>query len=242
MLVIPAIDLRGGQCVRLEQGKLDKETIFSKDPVFIAKIWQAQGAKMLHIVDLDGAFSGVSQNTKIIKKIVKAVKIPVEVGGGIRNLKTIKKMLDRGIERVVLGTVAVYDPSLVRKAIDEFGRRVIVGIDAYEGRVAIAGWKDITSVKAVELAKKLEAWGISEIIFTDIAKDGMMQGPNLAGIRKIGRAINIPLIVSGGVSSLKDIKKIKLLEKYGVRGMIIGKAIYTGDIKLAEAIKIAEES
>ena len=241
MLVIPAIDLRDGQCVRLEQGKLDKETIFSKDPVFIAKIWQAQGAKMLHIVDLDGAFSGVSQNTKIIKKIIKAVKIPVEVGGGIRNLKTIKKMLDKGIERVVLGTVAVYDPSLVRKAIDEFGRRVIVGIDAYEGRVAIAGWKDITSVKAVELAKKLEAWGISEIIFTDIAKDGMMQGPNLAGIRKIGRAINIPLIVSGGVSSLKDIKKIKLLGKYGVRGMIVGKALYTGDIKLAEAIQIAEE-
>lgn len=242
MLVIPAIDLRGGQCVRLEQGKLDKETIFSKDPVFIAKIWQAQGAKMLHIVDLDGAFSGVSQNTKIIKKIIKAVKIPVEVGGGIRSIKTIKKMLDKGIERVVLGTVAVYDPSLLRKAIDEFGRMVVVGIDAYEGRVAIAGWKDITSVKAIELAKKLEGWGISEIIFTDIAKDGMMQGPNLANIRRMGRAINVPLIVSGGISSLKDVKKIKLLEKYGVRGMIIGKALYTGDIKLDEAIKIAEEN
>ncbi len=241
MLVIPAIDLRGGQCVRLEQGKLEKETIFSKDPVFIAKLWQAQGAKMLHIVDLDGAFCGVSQNTRIIKKIIKAVNIPVEVGGGIRNFKTIKKLLSKNINRVVLGTVAVYDPSLVRKSIEEFGKRVVVGIDAYGGKVAISGWKDVTSVKAIELAKKLESWGISEIIFTDIAKDGMMQGPNMRSIKKIAKAVNIPIIVSGGISSLKDVKKIKKLEKYGVRGMIIGKALYTEAVKLKEAINIAEE-
>lgn len=241
MIVIPAIDLRGGQCVRLEQGKLEKETIFSRDPVFIAKLWQAQGARMIHIVDLDGAFSGVSQNTRIIKKIIKAIDIPVEVGGGIRNFRVIRKLLGKNIKRVVLGTVAVYDPSLVRKAIEEFGRKVVVGIDAYEGKVAIAGWKDITAVNAIELARKLESWGISEIIFTDITKDGMMKGPNVAGIKKMAKAVNIPIIASGGISSLKDVRRIKKLEKYGVRGMIIGKAIYNGAIKLTDAVRIVEE-
>ncbi|MFH1783397.1 MAG: 1-(5-phosphoribosyl)-5-[(5-phosphoribosylamino)methylideneamino]imidazole-4-carboxamide isomerase [bacterium] len=241
MIVIPAIDLRGGQCVRLEQGKLEKETVFSRDPVFMAKLWQAEGAKMIHVVDLDGAFSGVSQNTRMIKKIVRSVNIPVELGGGIRSLKIIRKLLSKDINRVILGTVAVYDPSLVRKAIDEFGRRIVVGIDAYEGKVAIAGWKDITAVDAIDLARKLENWGISEIIFTDISKDGMMQGPNVSSIKKMAKAINIPLIVSGGVSSLKDVRRIKKLEKYGVSGMIIGKALYNGAIKLREAIRITEE-
>ncbi len=241
MLVIPAIDLRGGQCVRLTQGRLDKETIFSKDPVFIAKLFKAKGAKRLHIVDLDGAFSGKPQNKSIIKKIVKSVDIPVQLGGGIREFKTIKKILSRGIDKVIIGTAAIYDPNLARRAIHEFGRRVIVGIDAFNGKVAIGGWKEITSIDAIELAKKLELWGVSEIIFTDISKDGMLEGPNLRAIKKMAKSVNIPIIASGGISSLRDIERIKRLERYGVIGVIIGKAIYTESISLEDAIQLASE-
>lgn len=241
MLIIPAIDLRGGQCVRLTQGKLDKETVFSKDPVFIAKLFRAKGAKRLHIVDIDGAFSGKPQNKSIIKKIVKAVDIPVQLGGGIRDFKTIKKILSRGIDKVIIGTAAIYDPNLARRAIQEFGRKVIVGIDAFNGKVAIGGWKEITSIDAIELAKKLELWGVSEIIFTDISKDGMLEGPNLRAIKKMAKSVNIPIIASGGISSLKDIERIKRLEKYGVMGVIIGKAIYTESISLEDAIQLASE-
>jgi len=240
MLVIPAIDIRGGNCVRLAQGRLEQETIFSKDPVFVAKLWQAEGAKRLHIVDLDGAFSGVTQNLELIKEIAKSINIPVEVGGGIRNMETIERVLSGGVNKVILGTSAIYDTDTVRKALKKFRDRIVISIDSLGGKVAIGGWKEITTVRSTTLAKRVEEMGVKEIIFTDIKKDGMLKGPNVKGIKAFAEKVTIPVIACGGISTLDDVKKIKELEQYGVSGMIIGRAVYTGDIKLREAIEIAE--
>jgi len=241
MLVIPAIDIRGGNCVRLVQGKLEQETIFSKDPVFVAKLWQAQGAKRIHIVDLDGAFSGVIQNLELIVKIVKSIKIPIEVGGGIRDINTIKRVLSSGVAEVILGTSAIYDTDTVKKALKKFGRRIIISIDSTGGKAAIGGWKEITAVRSAILAKRVEGMGVKKIIFTDIKKDGMLKGPNVKGIKAFAEKVKIPVIACGGISTLDDVKRIKELEEYGISGMIIGKALYTGDIKLQEAMEIAEK-
>lgn len=239
MLVIPAIDIRGGNCVRLVQGKLEQETIFSKDPVFVAKLWQAQGAKRIHIVDLDGAFSGVIQNLELIVKIAKSVNVPVEVGGGIRDIDTIKRVLSGGVAKVILGTSAIYNTDTVKKALKKFGDKIVISIDSLGGKVAIGGWKEITAVRSMILAKRVEEMGVKEIIFTDIKKDGMLKGPNVKGIKAFAEKVKIPVIACGGISTLDDVKRIKELEKDGVSGMIIGKALYTDDIKLQEAMEIA---
>ncbi len=241
MLVIPAIDIRGGNCVRLIQGKLEQETIFSKDPVFVAKLWQAQGAKKLHIIDLDGAFAGVIQNLELIAEIAKSIKVPVEVGGGIRDMDTIKRVLSRGVAEVILGTSAIYDTDTVKKALKKFRDKIVISIDSIGGKVAIGGWKEITSVRSVTLAKRVEEIGVKKIIFTDIKKDGMLKGPNVKAIKTFAEKVRVPVIACGGISTLDDVKRIKELEEHGVSGMIIGKALYTGGIRLQEAMEIAEK-
>jgi len=241
MLVIPAVDIRGGNCVRLVQGRLEEETIFSKDPVFIARLWQAQGAERLHIVDLDGAFSGMVRNFDVIKRIVKGVNIPVQVGGGIRNINTIKKMLNIGVYKVILGTAAIYDPDMLKKAVNRYKNRIMISIDMLGGKVKIAGWKETTSVNVLSLAERMEELKIGQIILTDIKKDGTLAGPNIRNIKMLTQKIKASIIVSGGISSIKDVKKVKALEKMGVIGMIIGKALYLEKVDLREAIKIAKK-
>ncbi|MDR2191714.1 MAG: 1-(5-phosphoribosyl)-5-[(5-phosphoribosylamino)methylideneamino]imidazole-4-carboxamide isomerase [Endomicrobium sp.] len=242
MIVIPAIDIRQGNSVRLKQGKIDAETIHSTNPVFIAKLWKAKGAQRIHVVDLDGAFNGVGQNKKIIKDICEAVDIPVEVGGGIRTLDAVKELFDAGASYAILGTVAVYNPDIVRKAVAQYGAdKIIVAIDAKDGKVAIGGWKDITHVEVLELAKQLKEIGVEEILYTDISRDGMLTGPDISGIKKLAK-MKMRIIASGGVKTVKDIAKLKKLEKSGVIAAIVGSALYTDDFSLEEAIKIGEAS
>ena len=241
MLIIPAIDIRAGNCVMLTQGRLEAETIFSKDPVFMAKLMQAKGAKRLHVVDLDGAFQGMPKNIEILRSIRSAVQIPIEFGGGVRSMKTIEVLIEAGIEHIILGTVAVYHPEVLRQAANKYGDKIILALDVRDSKVAIAGWKETTTIDAVELAKKAKELGIREIIYTDIKKDGMMEGPNLEGLENIAVESGVGVIASGGVSKLEDVINIKKLEKKGVIGAIVGKALYTEDIKLEEAIKIAEK-
>lgn len=238
MMIIPAIDLRGGQCVRLVQGKLEQETVYSKDPLFVAKLFQAQGAKRLHIIDLDGAFTGVIQNVEIIEKICKEVNVPVQVGGGIRKMEIIGKVIALGASKVILGTIAITNPPLLEEALKRYSDKIIVAIDAKKGKVAIGGWKDETAVKATELAKNMKTAGVKEILYTDIMRDGTLEGPNLEGIRAMAKTGGVPIIAAGGISTIKDVEKIKELEKDGVEGVVIGKAIYTETIKLEEAVKL----
>lgn len=239
MLVIPAIDLKEGRCVRLEQGLMDKDTVYHDDPAAQARIWQEQGAELLHIVDLDGAFAGVPKNRAAIQAIVAALDIPAQIGGGIRDLQTIEAYLQFGIKRVILGTVAKENPALVKEACRLFPGAIVVGIDARDGFVAVRGWAEVTRKKAVELAKELEGYGVEALIYTDIARDGMMQGPNLQTTGDLARAVRIPVIASGGVSSLQDIRNLLTLEPFGVVGAITGKAIYSGALDLREAIQLA---
>jgi len=239
MLIIPAIDIRGGNCVMLTQGKIEAETIYSKDPVFMAKIWQAKGAKRLHVIDLDGAFQGMSNNSEIIRNIKKSVDIPLQVGGGIRSLKSFDSLFDAGIDHVIVGTLAIYNPDVLRQAIDKYGKRIIVAVDVRDNKVAIGGWKDVTSIDALDLITKLKEMGVAEIIITDIKKDGTLEGPNIVGLRDISSKAGIGIIASGGVSKIDDVKDLMELKDFGVNGIIIGKALYTEDIKLEEAIKIA---
>jgi len=238
MIVIPAIDLKEGKCVRLEQGLMEKDTVFCDNPAEQALEWQRQGAELLHIVDLDGAFAGVPKNKGAIEAIVKSVQIPTQLGGGIRDIQTIEAYLALGIGRVILGTAAQRNPELVEEACRLFPGRIVVGIDAKNGLVAVQGWAELTGVKAVDLAKRFEGFGVAAIIYTDIARDGMMQGPNLAATKALAEAITIPVIASGGVSSLKDIENLLAIEASGISGVITGKAVYTGAIKLAEAVAL----
>ncbi len=239
MMIIPAIDLRGGQCVRLEQGKLEQETIYSKDPVFIAKLFQAKGAKRLHIIDLDGAFSGAVQNLEIIEKICKEVNMPVQVGGGMRKMEMIDRVIGAGASKVLLGTIAITDAPLLEEALKKYGDKIIVAIDAKKGKISIGGWKDDTEINAVALAKKMKEAGVKEILYTDIARDGMMEGPNLKGIKTIAQKGGVAVIAAGGISTIKDVEKINELAEFGVEGMVIGKALYTETIKLEDAVKLA---
>ena len=240
MIVIPAIDLKEGRCVRLEQGLMERDTVFNDDPAAQALQWQNQGAELLHIVDLDGAFAGEPKNSAAIEAIVGAIDIPTQLGGGIRDLATVEAYLSLGIGRVILGTAAQRNPELVMEACAKFPGRIVVGIDAKGGMVAVQGWAEVTGVTAVELARKFEGYGVAAIIYTDIARDGMLQGPNLEATRALADAITIPVIASGGVSTLKDIENLMAIEKFGVRGVITGKAVYTGAIRLAEAIAITK--
>lgn len=238
MIVIPAIDLKEGMCVRLEQGLMERDTVFNDDPGAQALLWQDQGAELLHIVDLDGAFAGEPKNRAAIEAIVRSVTIPTQLGGGIRDIATIAAYLSLGIGRVIIGTAAQRNPELVKEACQKFPGRIVVGIDAKDGMVAVQGWAEVTGITAVDLARKFEGYGVAAIIYTDISRDGMLQGPNIEATRQLAEAISIPVIASGGLSSLKDIENLMAIESSGVTGVITGKAIYTGAINLAEAIAL----
>ena len=237
MIIFPAIDLRGGKCVRLIQGDFDKETVYSDDPQATALKWQFLGAKFLHVVDLDGARAGSPQNLDAIKKILAAVKIPIEVGGGIRTLEDTEKLLSLGVRRVILGSVAVENISLVEAAVKKFGDKIVVGIDARGGFVAVHGWEKSSAVKADELAKKIVAAGVKTIIYTDISKDGMLSGVNTKTFTELAKYSGAEIIASGGVKSIEDIRALKAA---GIAGVIVGKAIYTGALDLKTAIEVVE--
>ena len=240
MIVIPAIDLKEGKCVRLEQGLMDKDTVFNDNPAAQARAWQDQGAEMLHIVDLDGAFAGEPKNRAAIEAIVGAITIPSQLGGGIRDIATIEAYLSLGLSRVIIGTAAQRNPELVKEACTRFPGRIVVGIDAKNGMVAVQGWAEVTDITAVDLARKFEDCGVAAIIYTDISRDGMLQGPNLEATKALAEAVSIPVIASGGVSSLQDIQNLMDIEASGVTGVITGKAVYTGAIKLAEAVALTK--
>ena len=238
MIIFPAIDLRGGKCVRLIQGDFDKETVYSNDPQATALKWQSFGAKFLHVVDLDGARAGSPQNLDAIKKILDAVKIPIEVGGGIRTIDDMEKLLSLGVRRVILGSVAAENISLVKEAIKKFGAKIVVGIDARNGFVAVHGCEKSSAVKVGELAKKIVAAGVETIIYTDISKDGMLSGVNAEVFTELAKESGAQIVASGGVKSIEDIRALKAAK---VTGVIVGKAIYTGALDLKSAIEIAED-
>ena len=240
MIILPAIDLKEGRCVRLEQGLMDKDTVYNDNPGEQARIWQDQGGEFLHIVDLDGAFAGLPKNKEAIRAIVDAIDIPSELGGGIRDMQTIEAYLELGIDRVILGTIAKEKPSLVEEACKKFPGQIVVGIDAKDGLVAIRGWADVTEKKATEMAKEMEGFGVEAIIYTDIARDGMMQGPNIEATKALAESINIQVIASGGLSTLDDIRRLIAIESSGVTGVITGKAIYSGAIDLREAVALTK--
>ena len=242
MIVIPAIDLKEGKCVRLEQGLMERDTVFSDNPGAQARAWQDQGAELLHIVDLDGAFAGEPKNRSAIEAILGAITIPAQLGGGIRDLATIEAYLSLGLSRVIIGTAAQRNPALVEEACRKFPGRIVVGIDAKNGMVAVQGWAEVTDITAIELAKKFEGFGVSAIIYTDISRDGMMQGVNIDATRQLAEAISIPVIASGGLSTLADIEKLMAIESSGVIGAITGKAVYTGAIDLAEAVALTKRN
>jgi len=236
MLIIPAIDLKEGKCVRLEQGLMEKATVYSDDPPTAAKHWESQGAELLHVVDLNGAFAGVPKNLDAIKAIRTAIQIPIEVGGGIRDISTINTLVSIGIDKIILGTAAIENPAFVREACERFPGKIIVGIDAKDGMVAIKGWAEVTKVKAIDLAKQMQDHGVIAIIYTDIKRDGMLSGPNIEATRALAEALHIPVIASGGVHTMKDIENLLTVRYSGVSGVITGKAIYSGSLDLREAI------
>jgi len=238
MQVIPAIDLRGGKCVRLIQGDFNQETVFSEDPVEMALKWASMGAERLHVVDLDGAKSGEPQNSEIIARIVREIGIPVQLGGGIRTMKTAERMISLGLDRVIVGTSAALDKELAGEMCKAFGEQLVIGLDANHGMVAINGWQKTLDIKAVELAQELEALGARRIIHTDISTDGMLTGVNLTAMENMARAVHIPVIASGGVTNLNDIANLRKLEPLGIEGVIVGKVLYTHLMDLREAIAV----
>lgn len=239
MEIIPAIDLKGGKCVRLFQGRHDQGTIFSDQPSEVAQRWEREGAGRLHVVDLDGAFLGAPVHEREVERIVSSVAIPVQVGGGVRNLGAVERYLSMGVDRIVLGTMAQRFPDFVREACSTFPSKVMVSIDARDGKVSVEGWREVTSVGAIPLAQRMEREGVSGLIFTDIARDGTEGGVNLVQIRNLAGSVNIPVIAAGGVSDLADIEGLLEMEALGVIGVIIGKALYSGGIHLGEALALA---
>ena len=242
MIIYPAIDIRGGRCVRLTEGRFDAETVFADDPAEMALKWAGLGAEFLHLVDLDGALAGEGRNVPVIERILQSVSIPVQLGGGIRNLETIEKLLSLGVTRLILGSAAVKNPQLVEEACKKYPGHIAVGIDAKNGEVAIEGWGKGSGVAATELAKKMAAYGVETIIYTDISRDGMLSGVNVEATAALARACGVPIIASGGVASLEDIRRVKAVESDGVQGCIIGKAIYTGAVDLKAALALAKEA
>jgi phosphoribosylformimino-5-aminoimidazole carboxamide ribotide isomerase len=236
MIVIPAIDIRGGKCVRLFQGDYGKETVYGEDPVAMADRWLGEGAAFLHLVDLDGAKQGSPQNLKTIEAIAKKSSAPVQVGGGIRDLAAIEKYISIGIQRVILGTAAFLNPHFLREACLKWPGRVAVDIAAKEGRAVTSGWVQETDAGAVDLARRCESMGASVIIYTDILRDGTQRGVNLPATREVARALKIPVIASGGIATIADIEALQPLEEDGVCAVIVGRALYTGAIRLSEAI------
>ena len=243
MLLIPAIDLKDGQCVRLKQGDMDQSTVFAEDPAVMARTWVDKGARRLHLVDLNGAFAGKPKNEQAIKKILKAVggEIDVQLGGGIRDLDTIERYLDAGLRYVIIGTAAVKNPGFLQDACTAFGGHIIVGLDAKDGKVATDGWSKLTGHEVVDLAKKFEDYGVESIIYTDIGRDGMLSGINIEATVTLAQALTIPVIASGGLSNMADIDKLCEVEWEGVEGVICGRAIYTGDLDFAAAQTRADE-
>ncbi len=241
MLVIPAIDLKGGRCVRLYQGDMDRATVYSDDPVATALRWQSEGAERLHVVDLDGAVSGAGVNTTAIEQICAALTIPVQVGGGVRTVATAAQLFTCGVSRIILGTVAYRQPEVVAEACQRFPGRITVGIDARAGKVAVQGWTEATELDAVTLAQQCAEMGVSEIVYTDIARDGTEQGVNVDATLALARSVALPIIASGVVASLRDIERLAPLSKEGITGVIVGRALYTGAVNLAEAIALAKD-
>jgi phosphoribosylformimino-5-aminoimidazole carboxamide ribotide isomerase len=242
MIVIPAVDIKGGRAVRLKQGKMSEETVYSDDPVQMARTWYSKGAERIHVVDLDGAVGGKRVNAEVITEIARSVPVPVELGGGIRNLASIEFYLDAGVAWVILGTAAHKDPNLVEEACGRFPGRVMLAIDARGSRVAVEGWTEDTERSAVEVARSFEDRGIAAVIYTDIQRDGMSIGPSLRATGELARALKTPVIASGGISGLEDIRKVMTLARHGVVGVITGRALYEGTLDLEEAIRVAKEN
>jgi len=238
--VIPAIDLKNGKCVRLVQGNMDQETVYSDNPLQMARRWEKLGAELLHLVDLDGAVEGTPKNLDLIQEMVKGLFMPVEVGGGIRSLETIDSYIRAGAMRVVIGTRAVEDPDFLTEACRRFPGKILAGIDARNGYVAVHGWTKVTERPATDLAREIQGQGVSAVIFTDIHRDGMQTGPNIESTRALAESISIPVIASGGISSLEDVRALMRIEPCGVIGAITGRALYTGALDLREAMALTK--
>lgn len=240
MQLYPAIDIKNGQCVRLRQGQFQDSQIYSKNPIEIARLFVSQGASFIHMVDLDGALVGFSVNDTVFKEIAGEINIPIQVGGGIRTIKDIENKIELGINRVIIGTKAVENPAFVKEAVKEFGSdRIVIGIDAKDGMVAIQGWEKVSTVSAIELAMQVKDLGVKTIVYTDIAKDGMLLGPNVLQTKELSDVTGLDVIASGGVSSMKD---LELIAESGVHGAIIGKALYEKKVDLAKAIELFEHN
>jgi phosphoribosylformimino-5-aminoimidazole carboxamide ribotide isomerase len=241
MLIIPAIDLKDGHCVRLQQGRMDSATVFSEDPANAAAHWAAQGAKRLHVVDLNGAIAGKPVNDAAVRAIVSALDsdIPVQLGGGIRDLETIERYLDDGISYVIIGTAAVKNPGFLHEACDAFPGHIMVGLDARDGKVATDGWSKLTKHDVIDLAKRFQDYGVEAVIYTDIGRDGMMTGVNVEATLRLAQALTVPVIASGGLNSLDDIRRLREVEAEGITGAITGRAIYEGKLDFAQALKLA---
>jgi len=235
MLILPAIDLRGGKCVRLKQGDYRRETVFGDDPAAMARRWVGEGAKALHLVDLDGAKEGRPVNGEVIRHIVKAVDVPCQVGGGLRNERDIEATLEAGVARVVLGTRALQDPAWVRQMAQEYPKRIVLGLDARDGKVATHGWLNTSELSVLDVAREFANWPLYGIVYTDIARDGMLEGPNLDGMAEMAAAVPIPVIASGGVTTLQNVRDLNARNLFGC---IIGRALYEGQIDLAAALEI----
>jgi phosphoribosylformimino-5-aminoimidazole carboxamide ribotide isomerase len=242
MIIIPAVDIKNGKCVRLLQGRMDDETVYSDDPQAMASKWTRLGAQRIHVIDLDGAFAKTPQNTGPIRKILHTVKVPIQLGGGIRTEETVHMYLEMGVKRVIIGTGAIKKPDFVKKVCKTYPGQIVVGIDARNGKVAIDGWTQTTQIEAVELAKEFEDCGVAAINFTDIHRDGMQTGPNLDATLRLAEAVSIPVVASGGVSSIDDIKNLLPLETAGVAGVIVGKALYSGKLDLKEALDLTAKT
>ncbi len=242
MIVIPAVDIKDGRCVRLKQGRMSEETVYSDDPVQMAGTWHSKGAERIHLVDLDGAVEGKRANAEVIRNIARSVPVPVELGGGIRNLSSIEFYLEAGVEWVILGTVACKNPEMVEEACRRFPGHVMLAIDARGGRVAVEGWTEDTDRSAIDVARPFDGQGIAAVIYTDIQRDGMSVGPNLLATGELARALKTPVIASGGISGLEDIRKVMTLSDQGVMGVITGRALYEGTLDLGEAIRVSKES
>jgi phosphoribosylformimino-5-aminoimidazole carboxamide ribotide isomerase len=243
MLIIPAIDLKDGHCVRLEQGEMKSATVFSQNPGAMAEYWLNQGARRLHLVDLNGAFVGKPKNEPAIRAIVEAIdgKIPIQLGGGIRDLETIERYLEDGISYVIIGTAAVKTPGFLHEACDAFPGQIMVGLDAKDGKIAVDGWSKVTGHDAIDLAKKFEGYGVEAIIYTDISRDGMLSGVNIKATMELARELTIPVIASGGVTNLEDIRKLCEIESEGIMGVITGRAIYEDTLNYRNAQILADE-
>ena len=243
MLLIPAIDLKDGHCVRLKQGDMDQSTVFSDDPAAMARNWVDKGARRVHLVDLNGAFAGKPKNEQAIRAILKEIgsEVDVQLGGGIRDLDTIERYLDAGLRYVIIGTAAVKNPGFLQDACTAFGGHIIVGLDAKDGKVATDGWSKLTGHEVVDLAKKFEDYGVESVIYTDIGRDGMLSGINIDATVKLAQSLSIPVIASGGLSNLDDIHKLCAVEDEGVEGVICGRSIYSGDLDFEAAQKLADD-